>query len=472
MKLFFFIFLVGCATTETFQIIEKTENFSQLVAAVTEVIDKVFTIHSRTINFMSADTNKSKLKLVRGFKDALLMLAFESPRAIYRLESTSYKFQLLYSRRRATIFIIETFEDFVIEHKMISPEFFKIHGWYVVVLVNGRIPEIEKIFKLLWSVQIHNVALMYEEANEILVFTFFPFNLKKCDDMSPVLINKIIGGRILNSTKDFYPNKMSNLFNCSIRLATSNNSQPFVIATLNSNGSYDLSGFEIVLINTLAKILNFHVNVTYIGDDGYILNNGTSAGCLKLLLNGDAEISVASWWIKQRRTDLLDYTSSYTFDKLALIVPPGRQLTPLEKLIYPFTPAVRYCIFAVFFVGLIVIKVTSQRSAELQSFIFGSRVQHPNFNYFIGLIGGVQKILPRRNFARFLLMSFLLYSLVLRTLYQASYFKFFQTNRKHKHIQSIEEVIEKDWNIYTTIGNAESLEGMDAIKNRFWFTFG
>jgi hypothetical protein len=98
--------------------------------------------------------------------------------------------------------------------------------------------------------------------------------------------------------------------------------------------------------------------------------------------------------------------------------------------------------------------------------VFGTGVRTPCLNLFIAFIGGAQKKLPGRNFARFLLMIFLMYSLVIRTLYQASFYELLRSNKRHEEVQSIDEMIEKDFKFYVGIGNEDFLQKTEAIKNR------
>ena len=418
---------------------------------------------------MSPDLRTSKSNTIRDFKDALMMKVFVNPRVVFRQEMVGNILSIQKRRRRSTVFLVEEFEDFNAEHKIISSKYFRFNGLYLIVLVNGKIPEIEEIFKRMWKIQIYKVVLIYEEDDEVLVYTFFPFNDIKCDDTTPVLINKIINGRILNETEFFFPKKMKNLFSCPIRASVSNSAIPLIIPVLHANESSSIQGPEIKLIETLADALNFKIITTFFSDESYTFDNGSTLRSFKATIESDGEvdISIGNWWIKSIRLQFFDCTCAYSIDQLVLLVPPGFKLTAFEKLIYPFAPAVWFMVLAVFFIGFVVIKITSQRSAKVRNFVFGKRVQQPNLNLLIPFVGGMQKILPRRNFARFLLMNFLLYSLVMRTLYQASFYQLLQSNEGHKPVESLDEIIKNDFKIYVTTVNSDMLEGTDAIKERF-----
>jgi hypothetical protein len=103
---------------------------------------------------------------------------------------------------------------------------------------------------------------------------------------------------------------------------------------------------------------------------------------------------------------------------------------------------------------------------EVQSFVFGSYTTSPTFNMLGGCITGTQHYIPQRNFARYLLMMFMFYSFIIRTLYQGSYFELLQSNPKHEEAKSISEMIEKDFRFYTTPAYMDLTDASALIKPR------
>lgn len=64
------------------------------------------------------------------------------------------------------------------------------------------------------------------------------------------------------------------------------------------------------------------------------------------------------------------------------------------------------------------------------------------------LYGISQKVLPGKNFSRFLLMLFLMFCLIIRTAWQGKMFELMQKDMTKREIQSIEELIEKNFTFY------------------------
>jgi hypothetical protein len=139
----------------------------------------------------------------------------------------------------------------------------------------------------------------------------------------------------------------------------------------------------------------------------------------------------------------------------------------MEKLIYPLSWDLWAAICFCFFVGLVVIAVIKRLPRFVEKFVFGTRVTHPYLNLFTVFIGGNQKQLPGRNFARFLLTMFLIYSFIIRTVYQASFFNLLNSNQRHKEVKSINEMIDKNFDFFVDFGTKDLLEGNQGINQRF-----
>lgn len=307
---------------------------------------------------------------------------------------------------------------------------------------------------------------MLKASDGISVLTYFPFQGHHCSDTTPMRINKFANGKFANSTKSFFPSKLDDLQQCPIRVATSNNSQPYIFAKKFPNGSYELHGRDITLLNSLASALNFKINYTYIGQEGILLENGTAQGTYKRLLNGTADIAIADMWLKANRLKFIDATSSYATQQIAFVIPPGSELSSVEKYLRPLSIWTWICSMITIVIAFIVIMIVKRMPMGVQNFVFGEKVQDPYMNVLVGLFGGSQTVLPQQNFARFLLMMFLIYCLVIRSVYQGSLFRFLQSKIYHKEVQSIDEMIERDYKFYVVPAILDLIEGQPRIYER------
>lgn len=448
------------------QVHSDGRNLSHMVCAVSEIVDFFFSGFADTLNLISTEASISYEVL--DFKAKLIARTAESLNVLIRHELTSNIKVVPTRRRRCVIFIIWSFLDFLEAFDIMTPELFKFDGHYLFVFVNGEIFEIQQIFQYLWTLQIYNVIVIFEtEEENIKLQTFNPFTGKSCNDSTPLTVDEFRNGRFVNGKREIFPEKMKNLNGCTIRVSVANSTKPYIISELSPNGSYTTTGGDIRLMTALSEALNFEINYVYIGNEGYLYENGSAKGPLKYLFDEKADLSMANWWLQNNRIKYFDYTSSYSSDKMVLVIPPGTDLTSFEKLIFPFKPKVWSLILTVLIIGnFVILFVKSRCSKVVQTFVFGSRVKHPYLNMFIGFYGGSQNILPKTNFARFLLMTFLMYSMVMRTVYQGTYFKLLTSSRLQGEVQSIQEMVDKDFKFLFYAGDAEEREEIQSIGSR------
>lgn len=134
---------------------------------------------------------------------------------------------------------------------------------FLIVLMDyHETRKIVDIFATLWRANIHNVNVLQ---NDLTVATFFPFQRHNCADINPVLINRFVDEEFINSTVNFFPDKVKDLRGCPINIATANDSVPYIFVEKLDNGSFNVHGRDIKLLNTLAGVLNFQFQFTYIG---------------------------------------------------------------------------------------------------------------------------------------------------------------------------------------------------------------
>lgn len=452
----------NCINSTNFRLTAK--NFSNLADVAASIVEVDFSAGTTTSNLILPDGSDLNLKY---FADELLAKSFGKIASVFRQETPKNLATIRGRKRRCAMFVIDRFEQFTAVYQRMSSKIFRFNGFFLIVLTNGIIHEIDEIFKLMWKLQIYNVNIIHEEEDKsVAVKTFFPFQPGDCNSSVPVLVNRYKNGNFAFELNGFYPEKVKNLHNCTVNVSASNSSQPFIIQKRLQNNSLQLSGQDIKLLKTLQETLNMNINFSFLGDIGYLHDNGSAEGPFRALMDGIADLSISGWLIKSTRSKFFDETTSYTSVAINFVIPPGSPLTSFQKLIFPFEAFSWALIALSLSVGVFVIFVIKCKSRAMQNFIFGARVNDAYLNLFIGFIGGTQRFLPNRNFARFLLVAYLLYCLVIRTLYQAEYFRLMQSSKRNEEFQSIEEMVEKDFKFYVPIGLADIFIGAEMIKNR------
>jgi hypothetical protein len=307
---------------------------------------------------------------------------------------------------------------------------------------------------------------MFDAENDVYVETFYPFKTGNCNDTKPILINKFSEGKF-NKNLNFYPNKMKSLFNCPIRTLVWP-STPVFINKKSQNGTISHWGRDFSVIKALSESLNFKIDFSFGGEEKNVSLDKSYEKFFAKLTNNESDLSFSNYFLTEKRVKDFGVSVLYLVNEIIGIIPPGMEWNALEMLIYPFQLNFWCCVICCGLCGLLVIFVASKKSKIVQDFVFGRNVRNPSLNMFIGFIGGSQTILPARNFARFLLMLFLMYSLVIRTIYQGSYFNSLQSEDRHTHkgVQSVDEMLKQNFTFYSSYGILESLKDIEWLKNR------
>lgn len=442
----------------------KEINFSSSFPhAVSEIVDK----YSSAVNLISCEFSKNRQ--LADIKNDISKQLSLTPSIAFRQFSFSKapNESFVNSRRKYSVIVLASdFQDFLEIYYILFSHIYKINGLYLILLTNGEIPEIQNIFNLLWKVQVYDVNVMFEDKNgSILVKTFLPFTKGTCNDTDPVMINEFRDGKFVKDLKDFFPMKIQNLQKCPVNVAISNDSEPYVIVKRLVNGITELTGENIKVINALAQSLNFTIVYTFIGEEGYFHGNGTAKGPLKSLLDSKSDLSINNWWLKINRLKFFDATNFYLLDFVSFVIPSGEELSGFEKLIFPFEAHVWLLTMICFFIGFVVILIVRCHQKLVQFFVFGP-IRSPYYNMMVTFVGGAQSVLPKTNFARFLLMVFLLYALVMRTLYQGAFYQLLRSNKHHKELQSIEEMVEKEYTFLSIPGMMDLFLTIDITRKR------
>jgi hypothetical protein len=460
--------LALCDGSKVDRIQIPSKDLSQLTDAVNGIMSSAFTKEITTINLIVPETSE-KLNELQDFKSELLSKNFltRTHHVVVRQDTANHIATIPGRRKRCSIFIVASDGDFRDIYGKITANIFTLHGTFLIVFVDDHDPDLKAIFTLLWNLQIHNVAIIYQNAiGKVLFDTFLPFNQLKCNDTTPITVNEWANGKFINGVENLYPDKMRNLQGCPIRLSVSNRSEPYIFVKSLENGTFTFRGRDIKLIDALSKTLNFEISYSYVGNRGYLVEQGVSQNPLSAVSENLADISLGNWWLKMSRLKLLDGLSAYYSDQVIFMVPPGRKFSAFGQLAFAFSSTVWGLIFLCFLVGFATIFILRSQSRQICSFLYGSGVQSPALNMFVGFMGGSQRVLPKRNFARFLLMLFLMYSLVMRTLYQGSYFQLLQGSGRHKQIQSVDEMIAADYKFIIWRALDELFAENEALKKR------
>jgi len=218
---------------------------------------------------------------------------------------------------------------------------------------------------------------------------------------------------------------------------------------MTENGTLSqIYGRDISLVNTLSEIINFKVDYVYIGSEGALYDDGKADGPFKLLLDNEADLIVGEYWLMQSRLKYVDCSIPYISSQTAFIIPPNAPISSFEILIMPFDYMTWIFLALMILISTILICGMKNMPKTIQIYIFGMSSSDPYLNIIRAILGGSQKILPQNNFGRILLMKFLLFCLVMRTLYQAKFYHIMNSDMVHRPMETIDELVENGFELY------------------------
>lgn len=363
-------------------------------------------------------------------------------------------------KRKCSFLLIKNIVDFEKLHVKLINDWFRIDGFFMIVMTERKIDETQRIAEILWNLQIYNSILIYQDEVSVKIETTLPFDENHCENVEPKTINEYFANETFKNS-NFYIDKIKNMHKCPIKLA--------MPRTLTN----EYTDVEINIVNVIAEKINFTAVVDVSEDFGYILENGSSAGEWKKLMDSQIDIVMSFYYLVPHRTKFFGATIPYFFENILFVVPKGRSVSGVEKLIKPFNLVVWVFLIGSYVIGLIVIRIVNVfGSMRIKNFVYGTRVLHPHLNMFSTFMGLSHTRLPNRNFSRFLLMNFIIFSLNIRTIYMGMFFKNIHLTLHHGHYRKLSDVSEK--NLTFTLGNwlynmldNQTTVTRNLFKNRF-----
>lgn len=421
-----------------------------LIDAASIVIDKFYAqFEFSTVNMITALTKDSA-----GRDLVVDVILRKHQKFAIRMENHKRNRKADNIKKRHNVVLLDDIREFRVLNSNSSAGVFSYYGFYVLIFLEGSYADIEETFSALWKKNIDNVDIICSYGDEVRVWSFFPFGGSICGDTTPRNIGIFSDGFFSSSFELLFPEKLKSLTDCPITVASFVNGFSVIQETL-SNGSFKLVGYDMDLIRELSQALQFKANVKLIEESepwGTTFDNGTVTGAIGEVIKNKAQIAIGRYYLTLNRNRLADNSAVYYRFAYFFVVSPGSKLSNFEKLLQPFDRVVWILLVITFLIGVfIILTLQFNYFKKLKFFVFGSKAHdHGNhlLNMLIVIFGGTQPKLPQYNFARFLLMMFILLCLVMRSAYQSSLYKFLQSDKRHKNVESIDDMVEQEYDLY------------------------
>lgn len=421
-------FIIPCSTFDVVTNCIQSENLSKNLI---KVIDNIFVEKSSVASIISSSEASEIMEMTARKINKLQKVSI-------LLESSSkIKANVL---RSWSVILIDSLESFMEIYEKISPNKFRFNGYYTIVCTQFNTDcGIQEVFKLLWKKQMWKIVFVSMNNSKFKAQSFNPFRNGNCNDFSPFSVQT--SKKNVNSFKT----KLTDLKKCPIKVTT------FYMAPFVMLKKQELVGRDADLMKTLSQVLNFKLEIELMNGTipwGYLNANGTGTGAISKLLNNETDLIIGDYFLKSDRKKFFDNSDPYFESHLIFVVPVAEKLSSFEKLFQPFELEVWILFFGFCTAGIFVILIVNQISKKTRQIVFGFNVHSPISNMLQIVLGHSQPILPDKTFARFILMLFVMFNLVMRSIYQGSLYRFLQSEESHKQVKSLEELYERNFKFY------------------------
>lgn len=297
-----------------------------------------------------------------------------------------------------------------------------------------------------------------EEEFYIRIMTFIWYSPEMCSEPQLIEVNRFDKSIRKWLKKTFIIEKFQNFHGCEL---------VFGIRAQGVSGDYTILGDEIFktfgynlkIAEELSRSLNYVAMYNPEYSDGSFFDE---------YLLVDFVFSLGSinehYYYSQSNQKPPFYTYPYIFLPNTMIVPPGQEYNTYEKLLLPFDLATWALILFTLLAAFLTIIIVSLTTKSIRDFVFGSNIASPSLNVAMIFFGSPQFNLPKHNFARFLTMLFVLYSMIIRTAWQGKMFEFMQKKMTKDAVRSVDEMIEKNFTFYMLPAFKSIYEEMDFMK--------
>ncbi|XP_037921289.1 uncharacterized protein LOC119658096 [Hermetia illucens] len=444
------LILVAPLHTEGFceDLFGKPTYKTSLSEAVVNVIQKFFTANQADIQILSRKS---------GDDFSLLYLVNE---ILFRIRGAiSYMHWHEHLPKRImpstyNMLVVDDYRSFQRIYERLSKRSVNFDGYFLIIISENLEGNMEatlnRIFLDCYNRYITNVNILIRRADpdsEIIdMYTYFPFTETQCQDTQPVLHDSFVDGKFsLNVT--IFPNKVRNIHRCPFTIVTWHNPPHMFIK--NEPGRYILDGIDGNILGIIQRKLNFSLRFDFsAANRGNILQNGTATGALALILNGHGNITICAHGYVFTRPSRISASTNYFSASVVFAIPARKCYSSFEKLFFVFKHAVWYLTLGTYVAAIILVAVARFFSKKVVNFIIGDRNDSPYLNMFTISTGVPVYRLPKRNFARYLLMVWTLSWLVLRSAYQGALFHYLQKSEPRPQVLTLMSLLNNGFTLF------------------------
>lgn len=437
MEKFFlpFILFLGCSIECLKALSNDFKNFQESVM-IRAVAKGIKSLHRRNtgVNIFgdseSADANFLNLAMRQAYQDSTVTMTVASK-----------SFEIRSSRQFSFCNVIILDNQTILGDlsKVMSPKKVDFRGYFLLIVMD-KVEEkvLLELSSTLSKARVINFVVIHGNKESFFVSTFKPFADSSC-------VGRFSTTPVDSGQEETFKAQNINMRNCRVKVST------FILKPFVMSQNAELLGRDIEIIKALSQALRFKLEIDLIVGDlpwGMVYDNGTATGAMEKLLHNDTDIILGDYFLNLDRLKFFDHTSSYFESQFAYLVPPPEKFSSFEKLFQPFNRDVWMTLLVCFTAGALIIVLLSYTSKQVRANILGSGTTTPLTNMLTIILGSSQTIVPSNSCARLLLMAFIIFCMIVRTVFQGSLFKFLQSDGNRRQISSVDEMLKENFNFH------------------------
>lgn len=260
---------------------------------------------------------------------------------------------------------------------------------------------------------------LVEEESSVRLLTFVWYTAAKCNSTQLLEVNSFNKTTQKWKNSNFKIDKFNNFHGCLLVFGHSVQAPAFMF-TIKPEQTFLYEGFHVDMFHCLANHFNFTLgfNPFFWKPNQFLFETKT--------IDASARLNILEFYHHGIGTVRYFTTYPYVYYDNFLAVPPGEDYSGYEKLIFPFDIPTWLLIVITFLAAYVTIFFVNLSTLTIKHFVFGKNVSTPSLNVAVIFSGSSLTTLPTKNFSRFLVISFVIYSLIIRTAWQSKMYELMQ----------------------------------------------
>lgn len=338
------------------------------------------------------------------------------------------------------------------------------HGEYVVVFLTSPTKEIanvlEILFQISWDKYVINVDVLINSEDALGIYTYYPYSHQHCGDTFQMELLTWCNESVI----DPFPAKVPlDMHECPISLAA-NIYPPLVLNPYLTEDNAGKGGSEVSLVYNIVRHMNMRSAITA-GPTQFSVKfeNGSYRGVLSHVAEGRAHLGYGTVFPNMTYFHDMDVTVFYHYVQLSWVVPTALPSKPWTNLVIIFQRTLWYCIIGALLVNVATWctfgRVIKRDRADY------ARVDQCFFYSWLALLQGGVK-LPNTAPMRLLVIFWVLFTLLLASLYQSQLVSVMTQPIYQRQISTTSELVESSLDIVFLGDFLERLENSNRPVDR------